>query len=623
MTDAFFRFNTADQDKKLDAEVIERDGIQYLRLRVMAIDGGVVAHNDLAGLNLGDYLHLTADEKLTFDGLDGRVTALETQGIPVGSATTFYLDATAFLADNQVLATSPSNYPEEVDTVAVDSGTNDGVGFLERFVSSPLGRTSIPAGSWAFTTFANISANQGISKVTTRINKRVLQTGMTGTFTGTGPTRTFTVTGGTPFVPGDATASILTASLIETPTQTAWISGYTSSSVVTVTLTDPAFVNASNVELTALYYLLFSIDSPELDTATAGQRYDYQTTQPAFTGLNLTDRLIAAYFGVTDSASAKTVSLYHGGTARYSHFVAPLLQRHNDLLGLNEGDYIHLTAAEKTALDNLPGDLAGHDHSGGDGALIPAAGLDTDNSAADGDLMSYSGITGKLSWLKSVTYQPSGGTAVTGTVTAGTYADAQVRGGVAWTIQEVTGVPGFNVQLTFSNVENFNEIRAYMRYQGGGSHLCEVGLKDGDAATFTTLTSFNSQNGLTDVIIQVDNGPSYIATDGSVTVRFYHPITGNGTTHFLHLDMVNLLLAVTGGGGVTDHRALSNRLDAEAHPASAITVSSSANLAATDVQAALLELNTEKIEGSGVAKITVGTSTPAAPAVGDLWIDTN
>jgi hypothetical protein len=265
-----------------------------------------------------------------------------------------------------------------------------------------------------------------------------------------------------------------------------------------------------------------------------------------------------------------------------------------------------------------------HDHTTGNGALIPAAGLDTDNSAADGDLMSYSDTTGKMTWLKSVTYQPSSGTAVVGTVTAGTYADAQSRGGVAWTIQEVVGIPGYDVQLTFSSVVNFNEIRAYMRYQGGGSHLCEVGLKDGDAATFTTLTSFNSQNGLSDVIIQVDNGPSYIATDGSVTVRFYHPVTGNGTTHFLYLDMVNLLLAVTGGGGVTDHRALSNRLDAEAHPATAITSSASTTgLAATTVEAALTELNAEKIEGSGVAKITVGTDEPVTPATGDLWIDTN
>ena len=194
---------------------------------------------------------------------------------------------------------------------------------------------------------------------------------------------------------------------------------------------------------------------------------------------------------------------------------------------------------------------------------------------------------------------------------------------MAWTIQEVVGTPGFDVRITYSSVENFNEIRAYMRYQGGGSHLCEVALKNGDAATWETLTSFNSQNGLTDQIIAVDNGPSYIASDGSVTLRFYHPVTGNGTTHFLYIDYAALLYAVTGGGGVTDHRALSNRLDPEAHPASAITVAGSAGLDATDVQAALAELNTQKIAGIGVTEVHVGPTPPVSPAVGTLWLDTS
>ena len=268
-----------------------------------------------------------------------------------------------------------------------------------------------------------------------------------------------------------------------------------------------------------------------------------------------------------------------------------------------------------------PGVSLAHDHTAGDGLPVPAAGLDTDNGAADGDLMSYSADTGKMTWLKSVTYQPTAGNAVVGAVSAGTFADAQVRGGGIWTIQEVVGAPGFDVQLTFSTVENFNEIRAYMRYAGGGSHLCEVGLKNGDAEAFTTLTSFNSQNGLTDVIVQVDNGPSYIAADGSVTVRFYHPITGNGTTHFLHLDRVSLILAVTGGGGVTDHRALSNRLDAEAHPASAITLAASAGLSASDIQAGMAELQAGKVAGVGIPLFVASVTPPPNPDLGTLWID--
>ena len=33
--------------------------------------------------------------------------------------------------------------------------------------------------------------------------------------------------------------------------------------------------------------------------------------------------------------------------------------------------------------------------------------------------------------------------------------------------------------------------------------------------------------------------------------------------------------------------------------------------------------HSEFIEGSGVARITVGTTAPANPATGDLWVDTN
>ena len=33
--------------------------------------------------------------------------------------------------------------------------------------------------------------------------------------------------------------------------------------------------------------------------------------------------------------------------------------------------------------------------------------------------------------------------------------------------------------------------------------------------------------------------------------------------------------------------------------------------------------HSEFIEGSGVTKITVGTTAPVGPATGDLWVDTN
>ena len=264
----------------------------------------------------------------------------------VGSSSSFYLDATATLADNQTLSISPSNYPEETDTATVLIATSPA--FIERFVSGPLGRTSIPAGTWTFKTYASTGSNTGTNEIKFRINKRVALTGMTGTFTGAGATRTFTVTGGTPFVSGDANASRMLASLIETPTQTAWISGFTSSSEVTVTLTDAGFVNVSNVSFDAMYYYLFDTTTGDL-TGSTPALYTETIVQPEFAGLNSTDRLVIAYFGSSNNdTGTDTISLYHGGVQNYSHFITPISTLHNDLAGLNVGDYKHLTAVEYT-----------------------------------------------------------------------------------------------------------------------------------------------------------------------------------------------------------------------------------------------------------------------------------
>lgn len=267
----------------------------------------------------------------------------------VGSANSFFPDNTASLADNKTLTTTPTSYSEVINTVTVSSALSPV--FYERFVSGPLGRTSIPAGTWTFNIWTATNNVGGSNLVKFRVNKRIEQTGMTGTFTGAGATRTFTVTGGTPFVAGDANADRLLASLIETPTQTAWISGFTSSSEVTVTLTDPGFVNVSGVNLNAIYKYLFSTDSGELD-ATGATLHTVTSVQSAFTGLNLTDRLVIAFFAFTDGGS-RTQSIYYGGTTHFSYFSSPISTLHNDLAGLNVGDYLHLTAAEYTRFGTI------------------------------------------------------------------------------------------------------------------------------------------------------------------------------------------------------------------------------------------------------------------------------
>ena len=85
--------------------------------------------------------------------------------------------------------------------------------------------------------------------------------------------------------------------------------------------------------------------------------------------------------------------------------------------------------------------------------------------------------------------------------------------------------------------------------------------------------------------------------------------------------LVNLL-GTGNGGGVSDHGALTGLSDLD-HPASAIINTPAGNIVATNVQTAINELDSDKINGSGVAKITVGTSAPVDPGVGDIWIDSS
>ena len=280
--------------------------------------------------------------------------------VAVGTVSTFYLDAGTAISDNQYLSPSPSNYPQEVDSALVASATNGGVGFLERFITAPLGVTSIPAGTWAFHNYCYASSLTGNNKIITRINRRCEQVGMTGTFTGTGATRTFTVTGGSPFVAGDANTSILLASLIETPTQTAWISGFTSSSVVTVTLTDAEFVNTVGVPLSAIYYLIFNTQTETRDITSTSLAVPHDATfevvRATPTTVTPTDRLVAAYFAYTDQASNRTIYLLHGGSANYSRIETPLL---GNLITQTITNGATTTApSEDTVFDALTGKMA-------------------------------------------------------------------------------------------------------------------------------------------------------------------------------------------------------------------------------------------------------------------------
>ena len=347
------RFMTDAQENKLDwiealAEVNNISDVNATDLTdwwVTSLHTHNTSLDDLVDVAI--VLPITQGQSLVYNGVEW-INANPTPA--VWSASTLYLDATSTIADNLYLNTSPSSFPQTIKTSIVNANIDWWIWFLERFVSWPLWRTNIPAWDWTFNTYASTSNNNWTNTIQVRVNKRVEISWMTWTFTWAWTTRTFTVTWWTPFVPWDAWTN-LTASLIETPTQSAWISTYISSSKVIVTLTDSWYVNETWVALNAIYYLLFNSWETSDITWTSPVNYVKTITQPAFVA-NPTDRIVTAYFAKTTSWTARTIWLYYWGTAAYSNVKTPINTNHNDLWWLNEWEFIHLTTAEKAKLDN-------------------------------------------------------------------------------------------------------------------------------------------------------------------------------------------------------------------------------------------------------------------------------
>jgi hypothetical protein len=67
------------------------------------------------------------------------------------------------------------------------------------------------------------------------------------------------------------------------------------------------------------------------------------------TGWAVTDRIGIVMSGKKVGSPAATLTFYHNASLGYvSEVITPLVLLHNQLAGLNDGDYTHLTAAEKT-----------------------------------------------------------------------------------------------------------------------------------------------------------------------------------------------------------------------------------------------------------------------------------
>jgi hypothetical protein len=319
-----------------------------------------VLNNRLTDLSDVEIESPMVDQILTYNG--NQWVNGNQRSISAGAGIAFYLDSTKIIPVGspaqgtglESLGKSPSTSIEVIESVVVDNSTL----LIDRYMyNTSLGRTKIDAGAWVFNTFAYVSNNNGVSSIPATIYKVVEGSG-TVSVTGTGTSRTATITGDIPFLIGDANADITLSGHLQTTNSVLRITGFTSSSQVTVE-TLSTYINEVSSPY-SVHHFLFTDSTTEINFETVGLTTT-KTIQPEFT-IGLTDKLAIAYFARTTTTSPRTLYLYHGGTDHYTYFETPLSVLHNEIAGIQGGtgdEKYHLDLIKYNVVQNTSGTNTG------------------------------------------------------------------------------------------------------------------------------------------------------------------------------------------------------------------------------------------------------------------------
>jgi hypothetical protein len=150
----------------------------------------------------------------------------------------------------------------------------------------------------------------------------------------------------------------------------------------------------------------------------------------------------------------------------------------------------------------------------------------------------------------------------TGTVAAGSILDTEHQDGMYYQINEVTGTPGFDVELDFPVTAGITGLtfHVYGRYQGSLGHTVNVDAWNGSTwDNLGTIVSAGS-DALHNYTLQ-----STHTVSNNVRVRFYHASAGNAT-HDLYMDYLYVVVddLVTSDNVIASGSTLSGGSDAPA-----------------------------------------------------------
>jgi len=311
--------------------------------------------NSLTDVNISTPL---SDQTLKYNGNEWVNGPLSVAS--AGPGVQFFLDSSNYIIDPSNNQSIPIyqmfKYPimsaSRDVSVSLDSGTSPVL--LEKYIyNNSIGGSQIDAGLWTFYTYAYVSNASNTSNISISTFK-VVQGSGTVSILGTGTTRRAVVTGDTPFTITDVCTNINCTNSLITPHGVFYITSFGSSTDVSIS-TLSTYVNESSVGYSNTKFL-FNVNTDEINALTP-QLYTTTTTQPAFT-INSSDKLYIAYYAKTEATSLKSIHYIIQNTQFYTSFVTPLIQRHNDLAGLqggNSNERFHLTSAELNVVQHTSG----------------------------------------------------------------------------------------------------------------------------------------------------------------------------------------------------------------------------------------------------------------------------
>lgn len=193
---------------------------------------------------------------------------------------------------------------------------------------------------------------------------------------------------------------------------------------------------------------------------------------------------------------------------------------------------------------------------------------------------SKNAIRDKINTMERVHYCASTMTVNRGTLNTGTVSDLCAVGGTDVNITELSGADPLRVTFAFSGVQRVSSFVFYGDYNGGASHVVWVEMYNYLTTAWDFIGEFGNSSTKQWYSFNIFTPDSYLS-GGNAQVRISHQ--GNGISyHSLILDYVDLNFGGAGGGTNTE--------------ASTVSFTPGGNISGTNVQSAITELDTEKVQ---------------------------